>query len=253
VTKRTVQRKLAALISADVAGYSRLMGDDEMETIKTLTTYRALMSNCIDQYHGRVVDSPGDNLLAEFPSVVDAIECAVEIQKKLETQNKELPETRRMEFRIGVNLGDVVQEGDSIFGDGVNITARMEGLAEAGGICISGTAYDQVKNKLNFGYEFLGKQNVKNISDPVRAYRVLTRAKDAGTLKYKVKKDDPKHKRRVRLVMIGILTVFVVSMGVWRHQMEEKGKNHPLSDCSKNTERLNYPINRPSLFCPLPI
>jgi len=246
VTNRNVQRKLAALISADVVGYSRLMGDDELGTIETLTAYRALMSNCIDQYHGRVVDSPGDNLLAEFPSVVHAIECAVEIQKKLEAQNKELPETRRMAFRIGVNLGDVVQDGDSIFGDGVNITARMEGLAEAGGICISGTAYDQVKNKLNFGYEFLGRQNVKNISDPVRAYRVLTRDKDAGTLKYKAKKDDPKHKRRVRLVMLGILIVFIVSMGVWRHQMEEKGKKPPIIRLLEKHRALKLP-DKPSI------
>lgn len=222
------------------------MGDDEMGTIETLIAYRALMSNCIGQYHGRVVDSPGDNLLAEFPSVVDAIECAVEIQKKLEAQNKELPETRRMTFRIGVNLGDVVQEGDRIFGDGVNITARMEGLAEAGGICISGTAYDQVKNKLNFGYEFLGKQHVKNISDPVRAYRVLTHAKDAGTLKYKVKKDDPKHKRRVHLVMIGILIAFIVSMGVWRHRMEKKGEKPPIIRLLEKHRALKLP-DKPSI------
>ena len=155
---RNVKRKLAALVSADVVGYSRLMGDDEMATIETLTAYRELMSGCIEQYGGRVVDSPGDNLLAEFVSVVDAIECAADIQEKLKFQNEELPETRRMVFRIGVNLGDVIQDWDSIFGDGVNITARMEGLAEAGGICISGTAYDHVKNKSHFGYEFLGKQ-----------------------------------------------------------------------------------------------
>ncbi|MCG2778042.1 MAG: tetratricopeptide repeat protein [Desulfobacterales bacterium] len=243
---RNVQRKLAALVSADVVGYSRLMGDDEMATIETLTAYRELMSSCIEQYRGRVVDSPGDNLLAEFVSVVDAIECAADIQKKLKSQNEELPETRRMAFHIGVNLGDVIQDGDRIFGDGVNITARMEGLAEAGGICISGTAYDHVKNKLHFGYEFLGKQKVKNISDPVRAYRVLTRPEDAGALKYKVKRDDPKHRRRVRLVIIAILVAFIAGMVVWKHQMDKKGRKPPIVRLLEKHRALKLP-DKPSI------
>ena len=246
VDNRNVKRKLAALISADVVGYSRLMGDDEMATIETLTAYRALMSNCIVQYHGRVVDSPGDNILAEFVSVVDAIECAAEIQKKLKSQNEKLPETRRMAFRIGVNLGDVIQDGGSIFGDGVNITARMEGLAEAGGICISGTAYDHVKNKLHFGYEFLGKQKVKNISDPVRTYRVLTRSEDAGTLKYKVKKDDPKHRRRAHLVTIAIVVAFIVGMVAWKHQMDKKGQKPPIVRLLEKHRALKLP-DKPSI------
>lgn len=222
------------------------MGDDEMATIETLTAYRELMSSCIEQYRGRVVDSPGDNLLAEFVSVVDAIECAADIQKKLKSQNEELPETRRMAFRIGVNLGDVIQDGDRIFGDGVNITARMEGLAEAGGICISGTAYDHVKNKLHFGYEFLGKQKAKNISDPVRAYRVLTRPEDAGTLKYKVKRDDPKHRRRVRLVIIAILVAFIAGMVVWKHQMDKKGRKPPIVRLLEKHRALKLP-DKPSI------
>jgi adenylate cyclase len=246
VNTRNVQRKLAALISADVVGYSRLMGDDEMATIETLTAYRALMSNCIEQYRGRVVDSPGDNLLAEFPSVVDALECAVDIQKQLKSKNEALPETRRMAFRIGVNLGDIIQDGDSIFGDGVNITARMEGLAEAGGICISGTAYDHVKNKLHFGYEVLGKQKVKNISDPVRAYRVLTRPEDAGALKYKVKKDDPKHRRRVHLVTIAIVAAVIVGMVAWKHQMDKKGQKPPIVRLLEKHRALKLP-DKPSI------
>jgi adenylate cyclase len=246
VNTRNVKRKLAALVSADVVGYSRLMGDDEMATIETLTAYRELMSSCIEQYRGRVVDSPGDNLLAEFVSVVDAIECAADIQKKLKSQNEELPETRRMVFRIGVNLGDVIQDGDSIFGDGVNITARMEGLAEAGGICISGTAYEHVKNKSHFGYEFLGKQKVKNISDPVRAYRVLTRPEDAGALKYKVKRDDPKHRRRVRLVTIAIVVAVIVGMVVWKHQMDKKGRKPPIVRLLEKHRALKLP-DKPSI------
>jgi hypothetical protein len=149
------------------------MGEDEVGTIRTLNAYKELMMNLIQQYRGRVVDAPGDNLLAEFGSVVDTVQCAVEIQKELKTKNSELPETRRMEFRIGINLGDVVEEEGKIFGDGVNIAARMESLADGGGICISGTAYDQVENKLGLSYESLGQQTVKNIAKPVRVYRVL--------------------------------------------------------------------------------
>ncbi|MFQ5931848.1 MAG: adenylate/guanylate cyclase domain-containing protein, partial [Nitrospiraceae bacterium] len=153
-------------------GYSRLMGEDEDATIRTLTTYRELMSTLIQKHRGRVVDSPGDNLLAEFTSVADAVRCAVEVQEELRVRNAELPENRRMEFRIGINLGDVVEEGDRIYGDGVNITARVEGLAEGGGICISGTVYDSIKNKLSLSYESLGEHTVKNITEPVRVYRM---------------------------------------------------------------------------------
>src|SRR6185295_10745169 len=168
-----MERKLAAIFSTDVAGYSRLMGDDEEATIRTLTAYRAVISSLIEHYRGRVVDSPGDNLLAEFASVVDAVRCAVEIQHALKVKNDELPDHRQMRFRIGINLGDVIVEGERLYGDGVNIAARLESLAIPGGICISGTVYEQVKNKLALSYEDLGPQQVKNIAEPVRVYRVV--------------------------------------------------------------------------------
>ncbi len=167
------KRKLAAILSADVEGYSRLMDDSEDATIRTLTDYRETMSNLIQQHRARVVDTTGDNLLAEFASAVDAVNCAVEIQQELAERNADLSDERKMNFRIGVNVGDVVEEEDRIYGDGVNIAARMEGMAAAGGICISGRVYDQVENKLDFEYEFLGEQKVKNIARPVRVYRVL--------------------------------------------------------------------------------
>ena len=166
-----VQRKLTAILSADVKGYSRLMADDEVATVRTLTAYREVMAGLVQQHQGRVVDSPGDNVMAEFASVVDAVQCAVEIQRELKARNADLAENRKMEFRIGINLGDVIVEGEGIYGDGVNIAARVEGLSEGGGIAISGTVYDQVRNKLELGYEFLGEQSVKNIAEPVRVYR----------------------------------------------------------------------------------
>ena len=167
------KRKLTAILSADVEGYSRLMGDDEEATVRTLTTYREVLTTLIQQHNGKVLDSPGDNLLAEFVSVVDAVQCAVAVQKEINSRNNELLENRRMQFRIGINLGDVIQEGDRIYGDGVNIASRLEGLAEPGGICISKTAFDHIESKLPYGYDFIGEQMVKNIAKPVGAYRVL--------------------------------------------------------------------------------
>ena len=167
------KRKLTAILSADVKGYSRLMRDDEDLTIRTLTNYRSVMSNLIQKFRGHLVDTTGDNLLAEFTSAVDAVTCSIEIQKELAERNAKLFEGRKMAFRIGVNLGDVVEEEGRIYGDGVNIAARIEGLAEAGGICISGTVYDSVESKLGLEFEFLGEKEVKNIDKPIRVYRVL--------------------------------------------------------------------------------
>ena len=173
MAEESFRRKLTTMFSADVAGYSRLMSEDEALTVKTLTTYRGIMTELIKQHRGRVVDSPGDNVLAEFTSVVDGVQCAVAVQKELQARNAELPIDRRMEFRIGINLVDVIEEEDRIYGDGVNIAARLEGLADPGGICISKTAFDHIETKLPLGYEFLGEQTVKNIARPVGAYRVL--------------------------------------------------------------------------------
>ena len=180
MTAQKVKRKLAAILSADVEGYSLLMGDDEITTIRTLTEYKEAMTVLIKQNRGRVVDAPGDNLLAEFASVVDAVNCAVKIQQMLAERNEKLAEERRMLFRIGINLGDVVVEQDRIYGDGVNIAARLENLCDGGGICLSSTVYDQVKNKLNLGYEYHGEHTVKNIAEPVGVYRVLIEPEAAG-------------------------------------------------------------------------
>src|SRR5512136_1116151 len=139
MTTQEVKRKLTAILSADVKGYSRLIAKDEAGTLQTLNAYKEVMANLIRNHHGRVVDATGDNLLAEFTSVADAVECGVEIQKELKVRNDKLPLPRKMEFRIGVNIGDVVEEEDKIFGDGVNIATRVQSLADGGGLCISGT------------------------------------------------------------------------------------------------------------------
>src|ERR1700736_4491099 len=168
-----MERKLAAILCADVFGYSRLMGENEEATLRTLTSFRKLIDSEIEQHHGRFVNSAGDSVLAEFVSVVEAVNCAVEIQTGLKAQNASIPSERRMEFRIGVNLGDVMVEGAQIYGDGVNVAARLESLADPGAICISNTVHDQVSTKLALNYADLGEQAVKNIAKPVRVFRVL--------------------------------------------------------------------------------
>ena len=172
-SEQKVTRKLSAILSADVKGYSLLMADDEVHTIETLKKYRHIMSDLIQQHSGRVVDNPGDNVLAEFSSAIDAVECARQIQNRLGKENAKFVEDKQLQFRIGINIGDVAQDGGRIYGSGVNIAARIEELANPGGICISRGTYDQVKDKLDLGFEYLGEHEVKNIKEPVRVYRVL--------------------------------------------------------------------------------
>jgi len=208
MTEGRTKRKLSAILSADVKGYSILMADDEAVTVKTLTAYRDLISSLTRKHQGRVVDSPGDNILIEFGSVVDAVRCAVEIQEELQPRNAELPENRRMVFRIGIHLGDIIQEGTRIYGEGVNIAARIEGLSEPGGISISQNAHDQVENKLGLGYEYQGEHEVKNISKPIKVYRVLLDPEVAShTL--------PKKKRkRLKIWLLAAAAVIVLVLGI---------------------------------------
>jgi TolB-like protein/class 3 adenylate cyclase/Flp pilus assembly protein TadD len=207
-------RRLSAILSADVEGYSRLMREDEEATVYTLTTYRTAITHLVNQYRGRVVDSPGDNILAEFTSVVDAVNCGVEIQRELAERNAELPDNRRMRFRIGINLGDVLEEGERIYGDGVNIASRMESLAEADEICISGTVYDAVESKIGLEYDFLGEHEVKNIDKPVRAYRVLSYPGAAAHRVVKAKRAVGKRWRNMFVAIAAVLVV-VAAVSIW--------------------------------------
>ena len=236
MSEERARRKLSGILSADAVGYSRLMQKDEESTIRALADSKELMANLIQQYRGRVVDAPGDNLLAEFGSVVDAAECAVKIQQELKAKNEDLPDDRRMDFRVGVNLGDVVEEAGRIYGDGVNIAARLEGLAAPGGICISGIAFDQVKNKLKRGYEDRGAHSVKNIAEPVQVYKVLLEPEYAGKVIGKAKPAA----RKWRLGAFGVLALIILAVGVpivwnnfFRVQLEPASLDkmaHPLPD-----------------------
>ena len=176
-----VERRLAEILSADVVGYSRLMADDEDGTVRRLMDYREEIAMLVRQHRGRVVDSPGDNLLAEFPAALDAVQGAVEIQRSIQARNSDLPAERRMEFRIGVHLGDIRVEGDRIYGDGVNIAARLEGLAEAGGICISEPVYQLVRNRSHIRVRPLGRQSLKGVDEPVKVFILATESALVGS------------------------------------------------------------------------
>ena len=236
------KRKLTSILSADAVGYSRLMGEDEEATIQILTEYRDAITALVNQHKGRVVDSPGDNVLAEFASVVDALRCAVETQKQIAERNADLPENRRMLFRIGVNLGDIVDEAGRIYGDGVNIAARLEGLAEPGGICISHTAFDQVKGKLGVGYQYLGEHSVKNIVEPVRVYRVLTAPEHAGVV---IGEKAAAGKRWRRLAYAAVVCLVVVGGGLtaWNVYLQKSKKVDPAS-----IDKMAFPLpDKPSI------
>jgi adenylate cyclase len=242
-------RKLTAILSADVAGYSRLMQDDEAATVNTLESYKQSFFDLIKQHRGRVVDSPGDNLLAEFASVVDAVQCSVATQKELQARNAELPENRRMQFRIGVNLGDVIEEGDRIYGDGVNIAARLEALADPGGICVSKTAFDHIESKLPLGYEFLGEQTVKNIAKPVGAYKVLMepRVTTKPGLPDVQKRRTPKT-LKIAFVCLSALIVVIGAVAVWQFAFHKT----PIKEDKVDLRKVAFPVPGKASIAVLP-
>ncbi|MBW1896010.1 MAG: protein kinase [Deltaproteobacteria bacterium] len=233
-TGERFRRGLAAVLSADVEGYSRLMGEDEIATIQTLTEYREIISKAIQDHHGRLVDSSGDSVLAEFVSVVNAVACAVEIQKTLKGKNADLPENRRMRFRIGINLGDIVKEDDYVYGDGVNIAARIESLSEGGGVCISRSAFDQVKNKLSLEYEYLGEHSVKNITEPVRVYRVQM---EPGAIRTKVTETKPARSPWywTSLSAAAVVTLVIAATFVWKFYPRQSAGPPPKAPAGQTT------------------
>ena len=236
------KRKLAVIFSADVKGYSRLMEDDEEATVATLTSHREVMTRVIEKHSGRVVDAPGDNVLAEFPSVVGAMRGAVEIQEALKARNAELPDHRRMEFRIGINLGDVIEEDGRLYGDGVNIAARVESLADPGGICVSGTAYEHLKNKLSVGIEYLGEHAVKNISNPVPMYRLLMEPGAAGKV-IGEKRFLRGFSRRAAISAIAAVVIVAGGLFGWNIYLQQSKRIEPAS-----LDKMAYPLpDKPSI------
>ena len=242
MTTKDFKRKLSTIFSADVAGYSRLMGEDEAATVEAITACREIMGGLIRQHRGRVVDSPGDNLLAEFGSVVDAVQCAVAVQKEFQARNAELPENRRMNFRIGINLGDVIEEEGRIYGDGVNIAARLEALADLGGICVSKTAFDHIETKLPLGYEYLGDQTVKNITRPVGAYRVLMDPRVTVAGEVEKEKAVPVGRRKAILAGGVALALVVIVALIWNYYFRPP----PMEVAS--VEKMTFPLpEKPSI------
>jgi adenylate cyclase len=242
MTEERAKRKLSGILSADAVGYSRLMRLDETATIAAIKEHKEAMALLIHKYNGRVVDSPGDNLLAEFASVVDAVECAVEVQKEIKNKNKEAPDDRKMEFRIGIHLGDVIEDEERIYGDGVNIAARIEGLSEQGSICISRTTYDSVKDKLSLGYEYLGEHSVKNIPEPVIVYKVLIEPEDAGKV-IGEKRFLSRFSRKTALAAIIVLLMVAGGLIGWNIYLQQSKKVEPAS-----VEKMAYPLpDKPSI------
>ena len=229
-----MERRLAAILAADVVGYSRLMEADEEATVRTLNACRQVIDGLVADHRGRVFGSAGDSVVAEFASPVEAVRCAVDIQRELEAHNVDLPEDRRMRLRIGVNLGDVIVEGDNLLGDGVNIAARLETLADAGGICLSRPVFDQIKKQLDLGYEYLGEHEVKNIAEPVRVYRVLTEPEAAGKIIGETKRAEQAWKRMALaaavVVLIGMAAA-VTWLRPWEPTVEQA-----------SVERMAFPL-----------
>ena len=222
----TTHRKLCAILCADAAGYSRLMADDEEATVRSLNEARALFRVRVEAHGGRLIDTAGDSVLAEFPSAVEAADCVVEIQHELAKRNARLAEHRRMQFRIGVNLGDVIEHEDgTIYGDGVNVAARLQALAAPGEICISGTAYDHVEGKLPLQFKFTGEQQVKNIAKPVRAYQVLS-SDSPG-------KSPVALTRNRKFLFVGAAAIIAICSG-GRYRLEGKSSHvgEPIDECS---------------------
>ena len=218
------------------------MGEDEEATVRTITAHRKVISSVIEKYRGRVVDSPGDNILAEFVSVVDAVQSAVEIQEVIRAKNAEMPENRRMEFRIGVNLGDVIQEGERIYGDGVYIAARIEGLADPGGICISGSAYEQIENKLALGYDYIGEHTVKNIVKPIRVYKVPTGPETLQKVTEE-KRPTPGWQKAALAVVIALIVV-AGGVAIWK---STRPPTSPPTETA-SVEKMAYPLpDKPSI------
>ena len=213
-----LERKLATIVSADVAEFSRLMGEDEEQTMRTFRGHREVFESLVAMHRGRIFNTAGDAILAEFGSAVEAVRCATDIQAALRTRNDQLPASRQVRFRIGINLGDVMVQGQDLLGDGVNVAARLQTAAEPGGICIAGSVYDQIRNKLSLSFQSLGERNFKNIQQPVRTFSI-TEADGPGALP----SPKPRGTRSISVKWIA-LGLLLLAGGYWAYFVNERGK-----------------------------
>src|SRR5271156_2543065 len=218
-----LERKLATILSADVAEFSRLMGEDEEQTLRIFRGHKQVFESLVAMHRGRIFNTAGDAILAEFGSAVEAVRCATDIQAALRTRNDQLPPTRQVRFRIGINLGDVMVHGQDLLGDGINVAARLQTAAEPGGICISGSVHDQIRNKLSLSFQSLGEMNFKNIQQPVRTFSV-TEAEGGGALPSP--KSRGTKRSSVGLIAAGLL-VLVAGGGYWAYTVNERSKAAP--------------------------
>src|SRR6516165_8197865 len=218
-----LERKLATILSADVAAYSRLMAEDEERTLQTFRAHKEVFEKLVQLHRGRVFNTAGDAILAEFTSAVEAVRCATEIQAALRTRNDQLPSERQVNFRIGVNLGDVMVQGTDLLGDGVNVAARLQGTAEPGGICISGSVYDQVLNKLSLSFKPLGELNYKNLPQPVRTF-AIARVAGLGVLPSAARRRQLVKRLRSRPFVIAALVLIMVGGVSWVRSHYERNR-----------------------------
>jgi class 3 adenylate cyclase len=209
----SIERRLATILMADVFGYSKMMGEDEEQTVRIFRGHRAVFDELLLAHRGRVFNTAGDAILAEFPSAVEAVRCATEIQTALRTRNEHLPEEQRMWFRIGINLGDVIVQGDDLLGDGVNVAARIQTIAEPGGVCISGSVYDQIQNKLTLQIKQLGEKSFKNIAQPVRTFSISDEAGSAAGVRWR-----PSRRVPVALTLGGLVVLIAAGAGYWMYR-----------------------------------
>lgn len=207
------ERRLATIMMADVAGYSRMMGENEERTVQTLRGHREIFDALLGLHRGRIFNTAGDAVLAEFPSAVQAVRCATEIQAALRTRNEQLPEDQRMWFRIGINLGDVIVQGGDLLGDGVNVAARIQTIAEPGGVCISGSVYDQIQNKLTLQFKLMGERSFKNIAQPIRTFSISEA--DGTAMPVTSAPERPKGRKLVGIVAVVLAIIAVAGGGYW--------------------------------------
>ena len=248
---QTLERKLATILSADVAEYSRLMGEDEEGTLRTFRGHKQVFESLVAMHRGRIFNTAGDAILAEFNSAVEAVRCATDIQAALRTLNDKLPPNRQVRFRIGINLGDVMVQGQDLMGDGVNVAARIQTAAEPGGVCISGSVHDQIRNKLSLSFQSLGERSFKNIQQPVRTFSI-TEAESGGTLPSASFQASAKKAGAAKWIAAAVV-LLVAGGGFWAYTVNQRSKVEHASETAASSQQRVLPVDAAKPGAPNPI